>query len=123
MIQSKSDNIPVKVKSEQTPQISERIPFLFPFPPMPAAYRFYGFDGSDPPWMEPSQYTQHPFSLPPNKEETFWYIVDPREHVRRRLKMRTLEKERKFLRGSASAGIQCALFPVFRLASSSSVQK
>ncbi len=29
MIQSKSDNIQVKVKSEQTPQISERIPFLF----------------------------------------------------------------------------------------------
>ncbi len=29
MIQSKSDDIPVKVKSEQTPQISERIPFLF----------------------------------------------------------------------------------------------
>ncbi len=29
VIQSKSDSIPVKVKSEQTPQISERIPFLF----------------------------------------------------------------------------------------------
>ncbi len=29
MIQFKSDKIPVKVKSEQTPQISERIPFLF----------------------------------------------------------------------------------------------